>query len=111
MDDAARAGAHHHNRFEEEAPQLLGIGNEPEFGIAQRALGAVARRKFVVGLHFIVRGTTRSQKSGRAEVFGNRDLASALYSSMVEWAEHFDAEIYYTQRSPVGHGESPRIQF
>src|SRR5438105_12580272 len=29
---------HHHNRFEEEAPQLLGIGTEPEFAIAQRAL-------------------------------------------------------------------------
>jgi hypothetical protein len=30
--------ADHHNRFEEEAPQLLGIGTEPEFAIGQRAL-------------------------------------------------------------------------
>src|SRR5438477_12735682 len=29
---------HHRNRFEEEAPQLLGIGTEPEFAIIQRAL-------------------------------------------------------------------------
>src|SRR5438132_11769945 len=29
---------HHHNRFEEEAPQPLGIGTEPEFATAQRAL-------------------------------------------------------------------------
>src|SRR5437899_13037922 len=29
---------HHCNRFEEEAPQLLGIGTEPEFAIGQRAL-------------------------------------------------------------------------
>src|SRR5205814_271423 len=29
---------HHRNRFEEEAPQLLGIGTEPEFAIGQRAL-------------------------------------------------------------------------
>src|SRR6266545_4094954 len=30
--------ADHQNRFEEEAPQLLGIGSEPEFAIGQRAL-------------------------------------------------------------------------
>src|SRR5205823_11042684 len=29
---------HHRNRFEEEAPKLLGIGTEPEFAIGQRAL-------------------------------------------------------------------------
>ncbi len=28
----------HRNRFEEEAPHLLGIGTEPEFAIGQRAL-------------------------------------------------------------------------
>jgi len=28
----------HHNRFEEAASQLLGIGTEPEFAIGQRAL-------------------------------------------------------------------------
>ena len=28
----------HHNRIEDEAPQLLGIGTEPEFAIGQRAL-------------------------------------------------------------------------
>src|SRR6266498_4584447 len=28
--------ADHQNRFEEEAPQLLGIGSEPEFAIGQR---------------------------------------------------------------------------
>src|SRR5438046_7490784 len=29
---------HHRNRFEEEAPHLLGIGTKPEFAIGQRAL-------------------------------------------------------------------------
>src|SRR5438477_230899 len=29
---------HHRNRFEGEAPQLLGIGTKPEFAIGQRAL-------------------------------------------------------------------------
>src|SRR6266516_798754 len=33
-----RLAADHHNRFEDEAPQLLGIGTEPEFAIGQRAL-------------------------------------------------------------------------
>ena len=28
----------HHNRLEDEAPLLLGIGTEPEFAIGQRAL-------------------------------------------------------------------------
>ena len=30
--------AEYHNRFEDEAPQLLGIGTDPEFAIGQRAL-------------------------------------------------------------------------
>jgi hypothetical protein len=33
-----RLAAYHHNRLEEEAPRLLGIGTEPEFAIGQRAL-------------------------------------------------------------------------
>ncbi|HEY4271082.1 MAG TPA: hypothetical protein VGM65_03685, partial [Candidatus Udaeobacter sp.] len=33
-----RLATDHHNRLEEEAPQLLGIGTEPEFAIGQRAL-------------------------------------------------------------------------
>ena len=33
-----RLAADHHNRLEEEAPRLLGIGTEPEFAIGQRAL-------------------------------------------------------------------------
>ena len=33
-----RLATDHHNRLEEEAPRLLGIGTEPEFAIGQRAL-------------------------------------------------------------------------
>ena len=33
-----RLTANHYNRIEDEAPQLLGIGTEPEFAIGQRAL-------------------------------------------------------------------------
>src|SRR5438552_1110473 len=33
-----RLAADHHNRLEDEAAQLLGIGTEPEFAIGQRAL-------------------------------------------------------------------------
>ena len=33
-----RLAANHSNRLEHEAPQLLGIGTEPEFAIGQRAL-------------------------------------------------------------------------
>src|SRR5438105_3270146 len=37
-----RLAADHHNRFEEEAPQLLGVGTEPEFAIGQGAFLAAA---------------------------------------------------------------------
>src|SRR6266576_6440315 len=33
-----RLAADYHNRFKDEASQLLGIGTEPEFAIGQRAL-------------------------------------------------------------------------
>src|SRR5207244_11863118 len=33
-----RLATDHHNRLEQEAPRLLGIGTEPEFAIGQRAL-------------------------------------------------------------------------
>jgi hypothetical protein len=33
-----RLAANHRNRLQNEAPQLLGIGTEPEFAIGQRAL-------------------------------------------------------------------------
>ena len=33
-----RLAANHHNRIEDEAALLLGIGTEPEFAIGQRAL-------------------------------------------------------------------------
>ena len=33
-----RLAADHHNRLEDEAPQLLGVGADPEFAIGQRAL-------------------------------------------------------------------------
>ncbi len=40
--------ADHHNRFEEEAGQLLGIGTEPNFAIGQRALLLQLPRQWVM---------------------------------------------------------------
>jgi hypothetical protein len=86
---------HHHNRFEEEAPQLLGIGTEPEFAIAQRALlvQSPAGNLLWDCISLLDDKTIAAVKA----CGGIRAIAVShphFYSSMVEWAEHFDAQIY-----------------
>src|SRR5437016_5814554 len=85
----------HHNRFEEEAPQLLGIGTEPEFAIGQRALLVQSPAG-----NLLWDCISLLDEKTIAEVAthgGIRAIAIShphFYSSMVEWAEHFDAQIY-----------------
>src|SRR5437870_8322665 len=104
---------HHRNRFEEEAPQLLGIGTEPEFAIAQRALLVQSP-----GGNLLWDCISLLDEKTIAEVRargGIRAIAIShphFYSSMVEWAEHFDAQIFLhaADREWVMR-KSPRIQF
>ena len=105
--------ADHHNRFEDEAPQLLGIGTEPEFGIGQRALLLQSP-----GGNLLWDCITLLDDKTVAEVKargGIRAIAIShphFYSAMVEWAEHVDAQIFLhaADRQWVMR-KSPRIQF
>ncbi len=108
-----RLTADHHNRFEGEAPQLLGIGTEPEFAIGQRALllQSPAGNLLWDCISLLDQKTIAEVKA----CGGIRAIAIShphFYSSMVEWAEHFDAQIFLhaKDRQWVMH-ESPRIQF
>ena len=108
-----RLAANHHNRFENEAPQLLGIGTEPEFAIGQRALllqspGGNLLWDCISLLDEKTIAAVNARRGIRAIVISHPHF----YSSMVEWAEHFDAQIFLhaADRAWVMR-ESPRIQF
>ena len=80
----------HHARLEEEEPGLLGIGMEPSFAIGQRAL-------LVDGLLWdciaLVDDAIQDAVAARG---GLRTIAIShphYYTSMVEWAERFDARV------------------
>src|SRR5438552_5346438 len=86
---------HHRNRLEEEAAQLLGIGTKPEFAIGQRALlmQSPAGNLLWDCISLLDDKTSAEVKTRE----GIRAIAIShphFYSSMVEWAERFDAEIY-----------------
>jgi glyoxylase-like metal-dependent hydrolase (beta-lactamase superfamily II) len=90
-----RLATDHHNRLEEEAPRLLGIGSEPEFAIGQRALLLQSP-----GGNLLWDCITLLDDRTIAEVNacgGIRAIAIShphFYSSMIEWGERFDAEIF-----------------
>jgi len=108
-----RLAADHHNRVEEEAPKLLGIGTEPEFAIGQRALLLQS-----LGGNLLWDCISLLDEKTIAEVKvrgGIRAITIShphFYSSMVEWAEHFDAQIFLhaADRQWVMR-KSTRIQF
>jgi hypothetical protein len=85
----------HHNRLEEEAPGLLGIGTEPAFAIGQRALLLQSP-----GGNLLWDCVTLLDEETAAEIDargGIRAIAIShphYYSAMVEWAERFDAQIF-----------------
>jgi hypothetical protein len=103
----------HHNRIEEEARHLLGIGTEPEFAIGQRALLLQS-----TGGNLLWDCITLLDDQTAAEVDrrgGIRAIAIShphYYSAMVGWAERFDARIvlHAADREWVMHKHS-RIQF
>jgi hypothetical protein len=108
-----RLARDHHNRIEEEAPRLLGIGTEPEFAIGQRALLLQSP-----GGNLLWDSISLLDDKTIAEVKargGIRAIAIShphFYSSMIEWSERFDAEIllHAADREWVMR-KSPRIQF
>lgn len=108
-----RLQTNHHNRIEEEAPQLFGIGTEPEFAIGQRALLLQS-----AGGNLLWDCVTLLDDQTTAEVDargGIRAIAIShphYYSAMAEWAERFDAQIFLhaADREWVMR-KSSRVQF
>ena len=108
-----RLATDHHNRLEEEAPRLLGIGTKPEFAIGQRALLLQSP-----GGNLLWDCISLLDDENIVDVNargGIRAIAIShphFYSSMIEWAERFDAQIFLhaADREWVMR-KSPRIQF
>jgi glyoxylase-like metal-dependent hydrolase (beta-lactamase superfamily II) len=87
--------ADHHNRFEEEAPHLLGIGTEPEFAIGQRALLLQSPGgNLLWDCISLLDDETIAEVSARGGIRAIAISHPHFYSSMIEWAECFDAQIF-----------------
>src|SRR6266702_7684502 len=104
---------HHFNRFEEEAPLLLAIGTEPEFAIGQRALLVQSRAgNLLWDCISLLDDKTIAQIKPRGGIRAIAISHPHFYSSMVEWAERFDAQIYlHAADRQWAMRESPRIRF
>jgi glyoxylase-like metal-dependent hydrolase (beta-lactamase superfamily II) len=103
----------HHNRLEDEAPQLLGIGTEPEFAIGQRALLLQSPSgNLLWDCISLLDEKTIAEVNARGGIRAIAISHPHFYSSMVEWADHFDAQIFLhaADREWV-MCESPRFQF
>jgi len=84
----------HHNTFVEHEPRLTSIGTTPSFAIAQRAYLVQTERGNVLWdcISFI-----DDETAARVEQLGGIAAIAIshphFYSSMIEWAERFDAPI------------------
>ena len=108
--------ANHHNRLEDEAPLLLGIGTEPEFAIGQRALLLQSPGgNLLWDCISLLDDETIAEVNARGGIRAIAISHPHFYSSMIEWAECFDAQIFLHSADrewvmrPAGAG--PRIQF
>jgi hypothetical protein len=108
-----RLARDHHNRIEEEAPNLLGIGAEPEFAIGQRALLLQSPGgNLLWDCISLLDDETIAQVNARGGIRAVAISHPHFYSSMVTWADCFDAQIFLhaADREWVMR-KSPRIQF
>ena len=108
-----RLAADHHNRFGEEAPQLLGVGTEPEFAIGQRALLLQSPGgNLLWDCISLLDDETIAEVNARGGVRAIVISHPHFYSSMIQWAECFGAQIFLhaADREWVMR-KSPRIHF
>jgi len=108
-----RLAADHHNRLQEEAPKLLGIGTEPEFAIGQRALLLQSPGgNLLWDCISLLDQKTIAEVKARGGIRAIAISHPHFYSSMIEWGERFDAEIFLhvADREWVMR-KSSRIQF
>ena len=105
--------ADHHNRLQEEAPRLLGIGTEPEFAIGQRALLLQSPSgNLLWDCVSLLDNKTIAEVNARGGIRAIAISHPHFYSSMVEWAERFKAKIFlHAQDRQWVMRESARIQF
>src|SRR5436305_2821673 len=108
-----RLAADHHNRCEDEAPQLLGIGTEPEFAIGQRALLLQSPGgNLLWDCISLLDEKTIAEVKARGGIRAIAVSHPHFYSLMVEWADHFDAQIFlHAKDRQWVMRKSPRIQF
>ncbi len=105
--------ADHHNRFEDEAPQLLGIGTEPEFAIGQRALLLqLPDGNLLWDCISLLDEKTIAEVNARGGIRAIAISHPHFYSLMIEWADHFDAQIFlHAKDRQWVMRKSSRIQF
>jgi hypothetical protein len=103
----------HCNHFEDEAPQLLGIGTKPEFAIGQRALLLqTTGGNLLWDCISLLDEKTMAEIEKRGGIRGIAISHPHFYSSMVDWAERFDAQIFlHAQDRQWVMRPSRRIQF
>src|SRR5512132_2789364 len=90
-----RLMANHDNRIEDEAPRLLGIGTEPEFAIGQRALLLQSPGgNLLWDCISLLDDETIAEVNARGGIRAIAISHPHFYSSMIEWAECFDAQIF-----------------
>jgi len=108
-----RLAADHRNRFEEEAPRLLGIGTEPEFAIGQRALLVQSPGgNLLWDCIALLDDRTIAEVSARGGIRAIAISHPHYYTTMVEWAERFNAQIFLHARDREWvMRKSSRIQF
>ena len=108
-----RLALDHHNRIEDETPNLLGIGTEPEFAIGQRALLLQSSGgNLLWDCISLLDDETIARVNARGGIRAVAISHPHFYSSMVTWADRFDAKIFLhaADREWVMR-KSPRIQF
>lgn len=87
--------ADHNNRIEDEAPLLLGIGTEPEFGIGQRALLLQSPGgNLLWDCITLLDEKTATEIEARGGIRAIAISHPHYYSAMVDWAERFDTQIF-----------------
>jgi len=90
-----RLRADHQNRLEEEAPRLLGIGTEPEFAIGQRALLLQSPGgNLLWDCITLFDDQTANEIDARGGIQAIAISHPHFYTTMVDWAGHFDAQIF-----------------
>ena len=108
-----RLAADHRNRFEEEALRLLGIGTEPEFAIGQRALLVQSPAgNLLWDCITLLDNRTITEVNARGGIRAIAISHPHYYTTMIEWAERFDAQIFLHKRDHEWvMRKTQRIQF